>query len=175
MNATPEYLALQKQLHESNPDYGTSGMHHAEFIAQLCAANGFKTLLDYGSGKGTLNPLLPGIDVTEFDIAIPGKDDRALLVPHDIVVCTDVLEHIEPEFLQDVFNDLRACTRSVLFVAVHCGPAVKVLADGRNAHLIQRPPRWWLSEFFANSFELVHFRRADNPTGFMATWVKRAL
>jgi hypothetical protein len=24
------------------------------------------------------------------------------------------------------------------------GPAAKILADGRNAHLIQRPSSWWL-------------------------------
>ena len=24
------------------------------------------------------------------------------------------------------------------------GPAAKILADGRNAHLIQKPSSWWL-------------------------------
>jgi len=27
------------------------------------------------------------------------------------------------------------------------GPAAKVLSDGRNAHLIQKPSSWWLEKF----------------------------
>jgi hypothetical protein len=27
------------------------------------------------------------------------------------------------------------------------GPAGKVLSDGRNAHLIQKPTSWWLEKF----------------------------
>jgi len=46
---------------------------------------------------------------------------------------------------------------------VHTGPAVKVLADGRNAHLIQQPPAWWLPKFMSR-FELAFFQRM--PQGF---------
>jgi len=41
---------------------------------------------------------------------------------------------------------------------VHIGPAVKVLSDGRNAHLIQQPPAWWLPRILER-FELVRFNR----------------
>ena len=41
---------------------------------------------------------------------------------------------------------------------VHTGAAVKVLPDGRNAHLIQRPAAWWLPKFMER-FELAAFNR----------------
>jgi hypothetical protein len=42
-----------------------------------------------------------------------------------------------------VLDDLQTITK-VGFFTVHTGPAKKFLTDGRNAHLIQNPARWWL-------------------------------
>jgi hypothetical protein len=41
---------------------------------------------------------------------------------------------------------------------VHTSAAVKVLPDGRNAHLIQRPASWWLPKLMER-FELAAFNR----------------
>jgi hypothetical protein len=76
-----------------------------------------------------------------------------------------VLEHIEPELLDTVLDDLQRVTMGLGIFTVHTGPAVKVLPDGRNAHLIQQPAQWWLPKFLAR-FELVAFNRM--PQGF---WV----
>lgn len=64
-----------------------------------------------------------------------------------MVTCIDVLEHIEPDYLQDVFDHLQDLTEVILFATVHTGPAGKTLPDGRNAHLIQQPMEWWLPHF----------------------------
>ena len=37
------------------------------------------------------------------------------------------------------------------------GPAGKVLADGRNAHLIQKPSSWWLEKIIKH-FEVLHLQ-----------------
>lgn len=65
-----------------------------------------------------------------------------------MVACIDVLEHIEPAFLEAVLDDLCRLTEAILFATVDTGPAVKVLSDGRNAHLIQEPMSWWLPKFW---------------------------
>lgn len=143
-----EYRKLNAQLHQSNPHYGTSGEKAKEQV--LALARSFKTtsVLDYGCGKGRLAASLP-FPIWEYDPAIPGKE--ATPRPADIVVCGDVLEHIEPEHLDDVLEDLKRCVLKVGYFVVHTGPAQKVLADGRNAHLIQQNAEWWkgkLSGFF---------------------------
>lgn len=144
------YLELNKKLHEDRPDYGASGAKRVEAVLKLKNDPSYQidTVLDYGCGKGMLGKNLP-FAIWEYDPAIPGKDTPPR--PADLVVCSDVLEHIEPEMLTAVIADLRRVTKKLLYAVIHTGPAQKILADGRNAHLIQKPAEWWiekLSEVF---------------------------
>ena len=65
-------------------------------------------------------------------------------MPADLVCCIDVLEHIEPDLLENVLHELFLITTGIGFFSIHMGPAIKFLSDGRNAHLIQQPSSWWL-------------------------------
>jgi len=49
----------------------------------------------------------------------------------------DFLEQIEPYLLDNVLDDLTWVTAGMGVFIAHSGPAVKVLPDDRNAHLIQ--------------------------------------
>jgi hypothetical protein len=143
-----EYRALNAQLHADNLAYGVGGAKHAPTVIKLTEELKTQSVLDYGAGKGYLARELP-FPIWEYDPAIPGKD--AAPRPADLVICTDVLEHIEPDHLLAVLDDLRRCTRRVGYFVIHMGPSGKTLADGRNAHLIQKPAHWWktkLEKFF---------------------------
>lgn len=145
---SPEYSALNSQLHKDNLAYGVGGGKHAPTIQKLATSLNTTSVLDYGCGKGYLAKTLP-FPIWEYDPAIPEKSESPR--PADIVVCTDVLEHIEPDKLPAVLSDLKRCTRKVGFFVIHTGAAVKVLSDGRNAHLIQQGETWWrkkLTKFF---------------------------
>ena len=142
MLISDEYRALNAELHRRNELYGTTGEHWAPALAQIAASYEAKSILDYGCGKGTLAPKLPGFDVREYDPAVPGKDEPPQQA--DMVYCGDVLEHVEPECLNAVLNDLRRLTLKATMMIVATRPAEKTLADGRNAHLIVKPSRWWL-------------------------------
>ncbi len=146
---SPEYAALNAQLHRENIGYGVGGGKHADIVQKLCKSLDTRSVLDYGCGKGYLAKSLD-FPIWEYDPAIPGKD--ASPRPADLVVCTDVLEHIEPERLAFVLADLRRCVKKIGFFVIHTGPAGKTLPDGRNTHLIQRDKGWWrgaLKKFFA--------------------------
>ena len=149
-----DFRELNTRLHKEKLEYGVAGGKYADTIIRLVqilkkkVENGIPSVLDYGCGKGYLAKALP-FPIWEYDPAIPGKDES----PHaaDLVVCTDVLEHIEPEKLLFVLDDLLRCTKQVGFFAIHTGPAHKTYADGRNTHLIQQGQDWWenkLSDFF---------------------------
>lgn len=148
------YKELNKKLHEDRPEYGTSSAKWATTIEELAHAARTGIILDYGSGKGRLAEECPSLVVREYDPAIPGKD--APPVPALLVVCTDVLEHIEPECLDDVLDDLQRVTLSIGFFTVATRPAKKTLADGRNAHLIQQKSDWWLPKIMQR-FALTQF------------------
>jgi len=146
------YRVQNRELHRRRPDYGAgqATAHWVPTIARLANAVGAESILDYGCGKGRLKRALVthGLDrrVREYDPAIPGNDGTP--APADLVVCTDVLEHVEPECLETVIGDLRRVTRKAGFVTVATRPAKKLLPDGRNAHLIIEPMEWWLQRLW---------------------------
>jgi hypothetical protein len=135
-----EYRELNAKLHSDILGYGVGGGRHAKTVQKLCKSLKSTSVLDYGCGKGYLAKELP-FPIWEYDPAIPGKDAAPRAA--DLVVCADVLEHIEPEKLDFVLDDLRRCTKKVGYFVVHTGPSSKILADGRNSHLIQQPKAWW--------------------------------
>lgn len=136
-----EYLEQQKALHDKG-NYGIVGHRYADHVLQMASSFGAETILDYGCGQMSLANALPQFPVTGYDPALPDYSERP--EPHDMVTCTDVLEHIEPELLDNVLDDIEKLTIKIVFIAVNCIPASKVLSDGRNAHLIQEDLEWWL-------------------------------
>jgi len=143
-----EYRKQNEQLHRENLAYGVGGGKHAETVQKLMKSTNSESVLDYGAGKGYLAKSLP-FPIWEYDPAIEGKD--ASPRPADLVVCTDVLEHIEREKLLPVLADLKRCVKKIGFFTINTGPARKTLPDGRNTHLIQKDAAWWktkLSKFF---------------------------
>lgn len=147
------YRKLNADLHKSDENYGISGFRYVGLVREL-SQWGRKRILDYGCGKAQLARFLgPAYKVTNYDPCIEGLDTPP--EPHPIVVCTDVMEHIEPEFVDEVLKDLRRLTQELAFLSICSVPAVKVLADGRNAHLSQHPPQWWKDKLKAAGFEVV--------------------
>lgn len=110
----------------------------------------FRTALDFGSGKGTLAKAIgERFPIAEYDPAIPGKDETP--EPAELVICTDVLEHIEPVHLNAVLRELARLSQRKLFFNIALREASKTLPDGRNTHLIVKPAEWWrekLERFF---------------------------
>lgn len=148
------YRDLNAQLHSDRPDYGTSGQRWATVVQMLMQEYGCVSVLDYGCGKQTLQREL-GFPIHQYDPCIP--EFSATPVPADLVVCTDVLEHIEPDCIDAVLDDLKRVTGKVAFLTVATGPAKKSLPDGRNAHILQRAPKWWLPMFWER-WDLLAYR-----------------
>jgi hypothetical protein len=144
---TGEYARLNAALHASNPRYGASSARWADRLRALVAQLGSSDVLDYGCGKQCLQGAVPELALKHYDPGIAGLDGPP--EPADIVFCTDVLEHVEPELLDNVLDHLAALTRKLGFFTIATRPAVKVLADGRNAHLIQQPLAWWMKRLEA--------------------------
>jgi len=142
MLISPEYRAMNEQMHREKPQYGTSGAKYATAVWSTSKQIKAETILDYGAGKMELAKAVSGLPVVSYDPAVPEISTPP--EPADLVVCTDVLEHIEPENLDEVLNDIQRLALKACLLGIHTGPAVKHLPDGRNAHLIQQPDSWWL-------------------------------
>lgn len=146
------YLAQMRAMHERPEGFGGKGARWAPAvfdIARQLAAGPVpvRGILDYGTGQGTLPSALAarGMNVRGYDPAV--VEFSAEPIPADIVVCTDVLEHVEPACLGDVLFHLQVLTLQVLFVVVALEPCGKTLPDGRNAHINLKTAGEWHREF----------------------------
>lgn len=143
-----EHISDIGQHREKEVMYGAVGKLYAGHVSilagKLVKKKGAATLLDYGCGKRTLEQELPpitGLSVHAYDPCIDGLDETP--EPADLVVCTDVLEHIEPECLDNVLNDLKRVTKELLFLSVSTRRAANTRSDGQNRHTIVEDHEWW--------------------------------
>lgn len=168
MRITESYRQLQEELHQ-NARYGAASMKFAPMVRELIRRHKPATLLDYGAGKRLLRTAIGGVAITEYDPGVPA----IAALPNgkfDMVCCLDVLEHIEPDCMEDVLTDLGELTGKLAFLTIHTGPAGKFLSDGRNAHLIQQPMRWWEGRLEPH-FARLDVQRVSKTTYAVTGWV----
>lgn len=151
-----EYRREQVLLHEAPRGYGGRGVKWLPVVDEIVTTYAATSVLDYGCGQGSLGAglraLRPALDVREYDPAIHGK--WALPAPADLVVCTDVLEHVEPESVGAVLAHLRELSLTACFVVISLVETAKQLSDGRQAHISLHPVGWWLEQAAAVGFEV---------------------
>jgi len=147
---SPEYQKQQAKLHKTGKYGVAAGRYYGRTISQIVDKAQIDHLLDYGCGSRlSLTESLKPERKFKYQCYDPGVEKYADdPIPADMVVCCDVLEHIEPEYLEDVLDHLQELTEHILFCSIHTGPAGKRLPDGRNAHLTQQPMSWWLPKLF---------------------------
>ena len=142
MLITTAYRKELQNIHKKDEDWGTGPRGNIIRICNFLYANNVKRLLDYGCGKGeNLGWVLP-IVVTNYDPAIPewSRCPKA----EDYLLCTDVLEHVEPAYIENVIEHLVSKFNKKAFLSIPLKKSKKLLSDGRNAHLIVKPAFWWI-------------------------------
>lgn len=157
-----DYREQNRALHASNEAYGTNSSQWVPYVRKLAETEMFRDILDYGCGKQKLRAGLEDMNTVSiwgYDPAIEGLDAEPK--PAELVVCTDVLEHIEPVHLNAVLRHLASLTQRKLLVSIATVPSTKSLPDGRNAHLIVKDGDWW-REKLAQHFRVGLWQRRDN-------------
>ena len=150
--ASPEYRALLRTLHAS-AKWGGAGKSHAGLVTEFARVVGARTILDYGCGRDTLKDALGSeFETRSFDVGIESKD--TLPEPADLVVATDVLEHVEPDRLDHVLDHVRELTLKGMFAIVALSLSKVSLPDGRNSHLIVKRADWWADVLKRRGFRI---------------------
>lgn len=142
MAHSKKYLEELKQLHNKKT-FGTAASlpDAAKFLIK---ENNIKSILDFGAGKGntsnTIKELYPDIKLYTYDpVTFPITLPKSV----ELTYSSDVLEHIEPNLIDETLLDLSNRTTRFQYHLIACHPAKKSLSDGRNAHLIIESPKWW--------------------------------
>jgi len=152
---------------ETSPSWGSTGAKNFGYrvLNLLSAREDIKTVLDFGCGHGFLGEFVreqrPDIIWSDYDPSIEGKDELPEMGYYDLIVSSDVMEHIEPEKLKEVLHwmyDHGKYQYHLISCELCQGP---LMSDGRNPHLIVETPEWWREQF--------------EPFGVIMLWTKEEL
>lgn len=166
---SPQYREMLLKKH-ARGKWGRDGAKHADAVVAYADELQAETILDYGCGEMALAEALKGRRrVSGFDPGIPGRE--GMPKPCDLTVCTDVLEHVELEKLNDVFGHIHSITGKGAYIVIATRPAKALLPDGRNAHLIVKPAEWWLKGLDRIGFDVS--RREIEEGKEVRIWAKK--
>lgn len=180
-----EYLHQNAILHRGKEGFGGSGWKHTDAILAYAEELQAKTLLDYGAGECTLYREIKKRDGVKLKMAMydPAVFKLSRLPkPAHLVVCTDVLEHVEPEKLDAVLNHLATLTERGCYLSIATRPANKILPNGKNAHAIIEDTPWWMQRLQVmvvcglQVHKFTDVRKGGVPTGApheVRVWFKR--
>lgn len=138
------YRKLLERFHFENKGFGGGRKHYTD-INNLIIKYSPKEILDYGCGKGSLAEMFPTQNWKQYELGIKSKDIPPS--PAEAVVCLDVLEHVELNYINLVLKHLRELTKRILFCTITFLPSNKILPAGRNAHILIKSKDWWQIKF----------------------------
>ena len=198
MQPSQEYYDLidsYKVLHEEKGKFkGISLTPLVPTLINVTKENNCKTLLDYGCGKaipydkdrckevGLKNPVQELCNIESFDLYDPAYEKYAELPDkkYDIVVCTDVLEHIAEQDIDYVLTQILSRSNKVVFLNISCRPAVKHFKEGKfkgkNVHISVFDPSWWghkIGNIWNNFNHLKIYTLCGTKEGTHATCIKK--
>lgn len=169
------YIEQYRQLHAATR-YGRSSEKLLPQLLPEVLELRPKTILDYGCGQSRLVEMLKYDDRVQtfrYDPAI--AEIATLPVPSaDLVVNTDVMEHIPTSDVDDVLSDIARISSHALF-NIATAPAGRVLFNGENAHCTVQPADWW-GQVLSRHFAHVEPLRSTRSTKCMfKTWKSKTL
>lgn len=167
MITNKNYVEQYKLLNDKNKFYYESNLSIFNMINEISLFIDYlkpKNILDYGCGNGILLKLLkhkyPKINIDGYDPAI--KEFSVISNNHyDMIINTDVLEHIPKSDICDVLNHIKSLSNNVFF-CLHHGKAWTILPNGENAHITIEPKEWY-HNLMRNYFDIIIPLKARNP------------
>ena len=157
-----DLLDSYKELHKEEGKFrGMSLVPLVPTLMDITKKNKCKSLLDYGCGKaipyskkecksiGLKKPVQELCNLDSFDLYDPAypKYNKLSKKKYDIVVCTDVMEHIAEQDIDYVLKDILSHSKKAVFLNISCQPALKHFKEGKfkgqNVHISVFDGVWW--------------------------------
>ena len=151
-----EKINLYRKYHKDPDKYpGESYEQNHEHVLELARDTGCKTFLDYGCGKGEqwdeerfVSDL--GSRPHCYDPAVEKYSD----LPDqkfDMVISTDVFEHIPESEIDDCLNWIYTHAEKSVYLGICTKRAKARMPNGENAHCTVRPHDWWREKIMSHS------------------------
>ncbi len=156
-------------LHEEG-DYGASSVGYVHVIQVVIDDLRPKRILDYGCGRGQLWHLFatPGVEIVRYDPAVP-EISKKPEGTFDLVINTDVMEHIPEKDVDEVLADIRQYSPNVYF-GINMGVAER-FPDGTTQHCTIKPAAWWQERIARHFDPAILVYEEPGYHCIIATWV----
>ena len=179
-SASTRNLDQYRELYRNNQSYGKSSEELAETLISLIADKKSAdenwephTILDFGCGLSNVAEQVGevlGLAAYKYDPAISSLS--VLPVKNtDIVINTDVLEHLDIDEIEDMLSDIREISPTAIF-HIATNKASAHLPNGENAHATVMSVEEWRGKL-SEHFERVFVLPAKKSRGLFITWEPR--
>lgn len=161
MTITEEYQGALLALRENYTWGYTGGKYAGDTVFNLLQEfPEIETILDYGCGDGTLKKWVEdkGITDKKWTLYDPGVEEHKELPTgkFDLVITTDVLEHVEEIMLNKVLDNLRDLTGRFLYSEIACYFSGVTFGDGpyagQDLHINMKCPDVWFKRLSHRDF-----------------------
>jgi len=170
MPADIDLIEYYAQTHRSRI-YGTSSVKSLRFLRPEIAVLHPGSILDFGCGQSIFLDCLEldyDVKLHRYDPAIPAyatlPEDKV-----DLLVCIDVLEHIEERELDKTLSGICSACRDALFI-MDTRKANHTLPDGRNAHVSLHTHDWWYEQLSRHFSHLEPVKATRRSRAAFRTW-----
>lgn len=143
MKLLDQYIQIHKE-----KEYGNTGHNWVDHFD----TTNVNSILDYGCGRSTLLDIVNVEVKHRYDPAIEEFSKKPEGLEFDLVVCTDVLEHIPEDELDELLCEICRYGNKAFF-SISMSLAQQILPNGMNAHVTVRNYDWWkelLSKYFTD-------------------------
>jgi hypothetical protein len=153
------------EIHSVAPQYGKSSERLLGILLASVASGKLmnrtwdvNSILDFGCGKSSLVDQAAAAMNAKAHKYDPAISEHSILKVDrvDLVINTDVLEHLDEHEIGLILTDISGISRNVFF-NIATVPATTILPNGENAHATVQPDWWWkekLGDFFPTVTQL---------------------
>jgi hypothetical protein len=186
-------VELYRELYFTRKKKATVGLGKDKLVAEIIEDVNPYSIWDYGCGHRypliyKLKKIFPDKNITGYDPVFlentPIVKNYITDEPVDMIICTDVLEHLWYEELTPCFNYWKNKTPKYIFCIICNRPSSKTLADGSNPHKILETKEWWISMLLSHfpeyklnpkhTFNLLRAKRTVSNTNFFGIFIERS-
>ena len=179
MTITAEYQEVLLRMRKTYIWGTTGGKYAGDSIVKLLQEHPeIETILDYGCGEGSLKKWVEDSDIKDkkWTLYDPGFEEfkSPPKGKFDLVITTDVLEHVEEIMLNKVLDNLRELTGRFLYNEIACYYTGNNFTDGpfigQDLHINMKAPDVW-----ARRLQHREFTNIQYSPSILEGWKVRAL
>lgn len=142
-----DYIKQYKLLYKRKKNYGKTSIKLYDMLEKIINDLNILSVLDYGCGKSKLLDLIKKnskIKIFKYDPAIK-KYSTLTKNKTDLVICTDVLQHVPLYDLDRVLKEIKSKGIYILFY-IKCTNHKTKLPNGTYANCTVYDKKWWLEK-----------------------------